>query len=106
MISFIFQVLNGQEIAREERRGAECDYIKRYGQKWHESKNNDELRSSFLKEHGRYMDLIKSKLENKNYLYLSFFLAFIKCIISQSHKSLFHFIILRTCLNYYFIDTI
>ncbi|XP_075211361.1 tubulin-binding cofactor E isoform X2 [Lycorma delicatula] len=65
--------LNGQEITREERRGSEYDYIKKHGQQWYDSKTNDELYTAFIKEHPRYMNLIKKygEAESSEYTQVS-----------------------------------
>lgn len=55
------QVLNRQEIAAEERRGAEYDYIKNNGKAWLDSSSSENLRLEFLSKHPRYPVLIKSK---------------------------------------------
>lgn len=42
--------LNRQEIERDERRGAEIDFLKRYGRAWAESGTMDEAKLAFEKK--------------------------------------------------------
>lgn len=51
--------LNGVEIESSERRGAEYDYIKKYGLEWLEVKGTDKEKE-FLQTHNRYLELIQS----------------------------------------------
>lgn len=54
------QVLNGQQVLRDERKGAEIDYLKRFGTTWLALKTEDE-RKKFNAIHPRYMQLVASK---------------------------------------------
>lgn len=51
--------LNGSLIETNERRGAEYDYIKKYGLEWLQVKENVEEREKFLLKHNRYLELIE-----------------------------------------------
>ncbi|KAK6632446.1 hypothetical protein RUM44_007488 [Polyplax serrata] len=51
------QVLNGQQVLRDERKGAEIDYLKRFGTTWLALKTEDE-RKKFNAIHPRYMQLV------------------------------------------------
>jgi hypothetical protein len=51
------KILNGVEIEPGERRGAEYDYIKKYGLEWLKVKGT-EWESEFLRSHNRYLELI------------------------------------------------
>ncbi|CAH2002582.1 unnamed protein product [Acanthoscelides obtectus] len=57
------KTINGSTIKREERYGAEIDYLKKYALEWIDVQNNPEARSKFLLEHNRYLELIESKYE-------------------------------------------
>ncbi|XP_066992589.1 tubulin-specific chaperone E isoform X2 [Anabrus simplex] len=53
--------LNGVDVTADERRGAEYDYLKRYGKVWLElvkTQDEEQLRN-FMKEHSRYPYLIQ-----------------------------------------------
>ncbi|VVD00521.1 unnamed protein product, partial [Leptidea sinapis] len=52
------QELNGSTITREQRRGAEYDYIKRYGAEWKLAQTDETTRIAFDLEHGRFQKLI------------------------------------------------
>ncbi|XP_076276691.1 tubulin-specific chaperone E-like isoform X1 [Lasioglossum baleicum] len=52
------KILNGTEIAHDERRGAEYDYLKLHLPKWMETENNSEKRKEFVIEHPRYPLLV------------------------------------------------
>ncbi|XP_044270967.1 tubulin-specific chaperone E [Tribolium madens] len=52
------KILNGVEIETGERRGAEYDYIKKYGLEWLQVKETDK-EADFLKSHNRYLELIQ-----------------------------------------------
>lgn len=54
------QVLNREKILREERLGAEMDYMKEFGMDWLEAAKNEELKEKFLSIHPRYPLLVKS----------------------------------------------
>lgn len=56
-------MLNATEISATERRGAEYDYLKKYGLEWLAVKDT-EKRDEFLEEHNRYLELIESKIYN------------------------------------------
>lgn len=51
----------------DERRGAEIDYLKRFGSLWlesggHQDVTKDNTSRGFMLEHPRYKELIKSKI--------------------------------------------
>nr|XP_046232483.1 tubulin-specific chaperone E isoform X2 [Scatophagus argus] len=50
--------LNGCEIHPEERRGAELDYIKMFGEEWLKAGGRSQLSSQFVCQHPRYLSLI------------------------------------------------
>ncbi|XP_023029688.2 tubulin-binding cofactor E [Leptinotarsa decemlineata] len=50
------KTLNGCRILDEERRGAEYDYLKKYGLEWLKSQNTAD-RKKFLREHNRFLEL-------------------------------------------------
>ncbi|XP_022184290.2 tubulin-specific chaperone E [Nilaparvata lugens] len=50
--------LNGEEITREERLGAEYIYIRLFGQEWQTSKQDPDLKAKFLTSHPRYQILV------------------------------------------------
>ncbi|RZB39893.1 hypothetical protein BDFB_013922 [Asbolus verrucosus] len=52
------KILNGVEIEPGERRGAEYDYIKKYGLEWLQAKGTNQ-EAEFLKSHNRYLELIQ-----------------------------------------------
>ncbi|EFA01432.2 Tubulin-specific chaperone E-like Protein [Tribolium castaneum] len=52
------KILNGVEIEATERRGAEYDYMKKYGLEWLEAKGTNK-EADFLKTHNRYLELIQ-----------------------------------------------
>ncbi|CAH0546050.1 unnamed protein product [Brassicogethes aeneus] len=52
------KVLNGRPISSDERRGAEIDYIKKYGLEWLKCKNTP-LERQFVLMHNRYLELIQ-----------------------------------------------
>ncbi|XP_041788956.1 tubulin-specific chaperone E isoform X2 [Chelmon rostratus] len=51
-------VLNSCEILREDRRGAELDYIKMFGEEWLKAGGGSEPSSQFTCQHPRYLSLI------------------------------------------------
>nr|CAH7733567.1 unnamed protein product [Callosobruchus chinensis] len=55
------KTINGSTIKREERFGAEIDYLKKYALEWMDVQKNPEARSNFLLEHNRYLELIDGK---------------------------------------------
>lgn len=63
LIYFIFnsQELNGSTITRELRRGAEYDYLKRYGAEWKLAQNDPTAQRAFNVEHCRFAELVSSK---------------------------------------------
>ena len=61
------QTFNRSKLERNERKGAEIDYLKKFGKDWFEvcdetKTNNIEKRKEFIKMHPRYFDLVKSKI--------------------------------------------
>ncbi|CAG5059932.1 unnamed protein product [Parnassius apollo] len=52
------QELNGSTITRELRRGAEYDYLKRYGAEWKLAQSDSTRKSAFDLEHCRFQELI------------------------------------------------
>ncbi|XP_045780874.1 tubulin-specific chaperone E [Maniola jurtina] len=52
------QELNGSTITRELRRGAEYDYMKRYGAEWKMAQNDPQKKMAFDLEHCRFQELI------------------------------------------------
>ncbi|XP_045507669.1 tubulin-specific chaperone E [Colias croceus] len=52
------QELNGSTITRELRRGAEYDYMKRYGAEWKLAQNDVNMKKAFDLEHCRFQELI------------------------------------------------
>ncbi|CAG4993114.1 unnamed protein product [Colias eurytheme] len=52
------QELNGSTITRELRRGAEYDYMKRYGAEWKLAQNDVNTKKAFDLEHCRFQELI------------------------------------------------
>lgn len=57
-----FKILNGCTIDALFRKGAEYDYIKKYGLEWLQIKDNEAKRNDFLKQHNRYLELIERKI--------------------------------------------
>ncbi|KAJ8706138.1 hypothetical protein PYW07_010915 [Mythimna separata] len=55
------QELNGSTITRELRRGAEYDYMKRYGAEWKLAQKDPAAQRAFNLEHCRFSDLVSSK---------------------------------------------
>ncbi|KAG8042094.1 hypothetical protein G9C98_000085 [Cotesia typhae] len=54
------KLLNGEEIIREERNGAEYVYLKTFDEEWKKIADNDECRKKeFIENHPRYLSLIK-----------------------------------------------
>ncbi|KAF5288067.1 hypothetical protein FQR65_LT12117 [Abscondita terminalis] len=53
------QTFNGAPLRIEERKGAEYDYIKKYGLDWLIAQKNPVKKAQFLKRHNRYEELIK-----------------------------------------------
>ena len=68
-IFFLFLINNllpFSQITQEERKGAEVDYRKYYGQAWkdaggHQDPVQNKPSADFVKEHPRYQELIESK---------------------------------------------
>ncbi|XP_047999954.1 tubulin-specific chaperone E [Leguminivora glycinivorella] len=54
----ILQELNGSQITRELRRGAEYDYMKRYGAEWKRAQTDLTLRTAFDIDHCRFQELV------------------------------------------------
>lgn len=52
------KVLNGTEVKCDDRRGAEYDYIKKYGLEWLRARGGEE-RDEFLNKHNRYESLVE-----------------------------------------------
>ncbi|XP_022828735.1 tubulin-specific chaperone E [Spodoptera litura] len=52
------QELNGSTITRELRRGAEYDYMKRYGAEWKAAQSDPASQRAFIIEHCRFTELI------------------------------------------------
>lgn len=52
-------LLNGTKVESEDRRGAELDYIKLFGEAWLQSGGRGQLNPDFITEHPRYQDLIQ-----------------------------------------------
>ncbi|XP_055078422.1 tubulin-specific chaperone E [Periophthalmus magnuspinnatus] len=52
-------VVNSCEIKQEERRGAELDYIKMFGEAWLKAGGRVQLSPDFITDHPRYQDLIQ-----------------------------------------------
>ncbi|XP_060068996.1 tubulin-specific chaperone E-like [Ylistrum balloti] len=55
---------NRTKVTKEERRGAEIDYLKRFGQVWikcggSQDENKNQPSSDFINEHPRYQELVK-----------------------------------------------
>ncbi|XP_019122926.2 tubulin-specific chaperone E [Larimichthys crocea] len=50
--------LNGSEIQPEDRRGAELDYIKMFGEEWLKAGGGSQPSSEFNRQHPRYLSLI------------------------------------------------
>lgn len=53
--------LNGTEILRSERRGAEYDYLKMFASGWRASEIDTSKRKDFIKNHPRFPALVNSK---------------------------------------------
>ncbi|KAM9314727.1 tubulin-specific chaperone E isoform 1-T1 [Pholidichthys leucotaenia] len=51
-------VLNNSEITHEDRRGAELDYIKMFGEEWLKAGGRSQPNSHFCQQHPRYQTLI------------------------------------------------
>lgn len=54
-------VLNRSTVQPEERRGAELDYIKMFGEEWLKAGGRSQLSDEFTRRHPRYVSLIESK---------------------------------------------
>lgn len=52
------RVLNGCEVHPDDRRGAELDYIKMFGEEWLKAGGRSQLDSHFTCQHPRYLSLI------------------------------------------------
>lgn len=52
-------LLNGTEVQAEDRRGAELDYIKLFGEAWLKAGGRSQLSPDFITDHPRYQDLIQ-----------------------------------------------
>lgn len=53
------RTFNGAPLRIDERKGAEYDYIKKYGLDWLKVQNNPVKKAQFLRTHNRYEELIK-----------------------------------------------
>jgi len=53
------KVFNGATIRPDERKGAEYDYIKKYGLEWLSVKDDPEKRAEFLRKYNRYDELVE-----------------------------------------------
>ncbi|XP_031356946.1 tubulin-specific chaperone E-like [Photinus pyralis] len=53
------QVLNGAVLRSDERKGAEYDYIKKYGLEWLSVQSDAERKLQFIRQHNRYETLIE-----------------------------------------------
>ena len=61
------EIFNRSKLERNERKGSEIDYLKKFGNDWFEvcdekKANNTEKRKEFIKIHPRYFELVKSKI--------------------------------------------
>lgn len=54
-------VLNRSTVQPEERRGAELDYIKMFGEEWLKAGGRSQVSEEFIRRHPRYLSLIESK---------------------------------------------
>ncbi|XP_061535294.1 tubulin-specific chaperone E [Phycodurus eques] len=52
------RVLDGCEVTPEERRGAEFDYLKMFGEEWLEARGRSQLSQQFASRHPRYSSLV------------------------------------------------
>lgn len=52
-------LLNGTEVQAEDRRGAELDYIKLFGEAWLKAGGRSQLSPNFVADHPRYPDLVQ-----------------------------------------------
>ncbi|XP_054635686.1 tubulin-specific chaperone E isoform X3 [Dunckerocampus dactyliophorus] len=52
------EVLNNCKIHSQERRGAECDYLKMFGEEWLQARGQSQLIEQFTCQHPRYMSLV------------------------------------------------
>ncbi|XP_061687174.1 tubulin-specific chaperone E isoform X2 [Syngnathoides biaculeatus] len=52
------RVLDGCEVTPEERRGAECDYLKMFGEEWLRSRGRSQASQQFALRHPRYAGLV------------------------------------------------
>lgn len=55
------KLLNGTEILRSERRGAEYDYLKTFASAWRDSEKDIVKRKEFISNHPRFPVLVGSK---------------------------------------------
>uniref|UniRef100_A0A8C5NDA1 Tubulin-specific chaperone E n=1 Tax=Gouania willdenowi TaxID=441366 RepID=A0A8C5NDA1_GOUWI len=53
------EVLNSSKINPSDRRGAELDYLKMFGEKWLKSRGASQLNTQFFHQHPRYQALIE-----------------------------------------------
>lgn len=53
------ELLNNCEIFREDRRGAELDYLKLFGEAWLKAGGPSQLSSEFIREHPQYQALVQ-----------------------------------------------
>lgn len=60
-VVFDYQEINGSTITRELRRGAEYDYMKRYGAEWKLAQKDPSAQRAFSQEHCRFTELVSSK---------------------------------------------
>ncbi|XP_057698475.1 tubulin-specific chaperone E [Corythoichthys intestinalis] len=51
-------ILNGTEVTLQERKGAECDYLKMFGEEWMQSVARSPSRREFSNRHPRYSALV------------------------------------------------
>ncbi|XP_077428152.1 tubulin-specific chaperone E isoform X1 [Vanacampus margaritifer] len=52
------RVLNGSDVHPQERKGAECDYLKMFGEEWLQARGRSQLSQEFANRHPRYSSLI------------------------------------------------
>lgn len=56
-----FHVCISTQVLPEERRGAELDYLKLFGEEWLKAGGPGPVSDEFLRKHPRYLQLVKSK---------------------------------------------
>lgn len=54
------------QIFREDRRGAELDYLKLFGEAWLKAGGPSQLSSEFIREHPQYQALVQSKFGSRS----------------------------------------